>query len=200
MEGDTAPLKALRDVARRAGALVYVDDAHGAFASGSHGRGTPEVQGLAHHDFLYIGTLGKALGCQGGFVIGPAALIEWLRNRARPFIYSTAMAPPVAGAALAALELVGTQPRLRTRLAQAAARLHRGLAHRASQHSYIVPVMLGSAARALAVSQRLWERGHFAPAIRPPTVPAGTARLRLSLSALHTSRQIDDVCEALSEA
>ncbi len=199
MEGDTAPLQALRDVARRHGALVYVDDAHGVFASGATGRGTPEVQGVAHEDFLYIGTLGKALGCQGGFVVGPRVLIALLHNRARPFIYSTAMAPPVAGAALAALHLVQEHPAPRARLARLVARLHAGRPGIASR-SYIVPIILGSASRAMKVSQQLWRRGHFAPAIRPPTVPAGTARLRLSLSAAHTPQQIDDVCEALSEA
>lgn len=198
MNGDYAPLEALREVTRRSEALLYVDDAHGAFASGATGRGTPELQGVAHGDFLYIGTLGKALGCQGGFVVGARAFITLLHNRARPFLYSTALACPVVGAALAALQLVQEDPAPRARLAALVARWRARYPAGAVQ-SYIVPVLLGSASRAVEAAQRLWQRGHFAPAIRPPTVPRGTARLRVSLSALHTDSHLDRLCEALED-
>ena len=196
MNGDYAPLQALREITRRAEALLYVDDAHGAFASGATGRGTPELQGVAHGDFLYIGTLGKALGCQGGFVVGARAFITLLHNRARPFLYSTALACPVVGAALAALQLVQEDPAPRARVAALVARWHARYPAGAVQ-SYIVPVLLGSASRAVDAAQRLWQRGHFAPAIRPPTVPRGTARLRVSLSALPAEAPLDRLCEAL---
>lgn len=196
MEGDHAPLPELMRVARRAEALLYVDDAHAAFACGATGRGTPEVQGVKVGDFLYIGTLGKALGCQGGFVVGSRTVIELLQNRARPFIYTTALAPPMVGAALAALKLLREGPSLQQRLADRVQCLQR-LMPELSVRSHIVPVVLGSASKALAAADRLRQRGHFAPAIRPPTVPANQARLRLSLSVLHTDAQLASLAEAL---
>ena len=149
----------------------------------------------------FIGTLGKALGCQGGFVAGPRVLIELVLNRARTFIYTTALAAPVAAAAEAALRLVEQEPERRATLQALAQRLHRhlvslGVASPASP-SHIQPVIIGSARGAVDVADRLWARGSWAPAIRPPTVPERTARLRLSLTALHTPAQIDELAEGL---
>ena len=202
MEGDVSPLSELHAVAQAHEALLYVDDAHGAFALGPTGRGSPEVAGIAHDSLLYMGTLGKALGCQGGFVVGPQILIQFLLNRARPFIYSTALAPPIVAAALAALELVQRDPAPRLRLAQNVQRLRARLLalgefHVAAAHQ-ILPLVVGSSDRACELAGRLRQAGMFVPAIRPPTVPEGTARLRLSVSALHTDQHVDRLAEALS--
>ena len=127
MDGDRAPLAALVDAAEAHDALVYLDDAHGAFVDGPRGRGSPEAAGIPIDRFLYMGTLGKALGCQGGFLAGPRALIELVHTRARTFLYTTALAVPVAAAAHAALALLEAEPQHRQRLLQRAQRLHDGL-------------------------------------------------------------------------
>ncbi|MBI3321214.1 MAG: 8-amino-7-oxononanoate synthase [Candidatus Omnitrophica bacterium] len=212
MDGDCAPLPQLLEAADAHDALVYLDDAHGAFALGPSGRGSPEAGGVAHERFLYSGTLGKALGCQGGFVVGPKTLIEFLRNRARTFIYTTALAVPVAAAAVAALHVLGEEPVWREQLHARVRRLHECLAvlHRSSPsvalhprgssaETYIVPVVVGTTHYALTLAAHLWNRGIWAPAIRPPTVPEGSARIRVSVTALHTDLQIDELIEALHE-
>ncbi len=202
MDGDTPPLAALLEVAEAQDALLYLDDAHGAFVLGASGRGTPEAAGVAPERLLYIGTLGKALGCQGGFVVGPQVLIDYLRNRARTFIYTTALATPVAAAAVAALAVVRQEPQRRQQLSANVRLLHDSLGPLAAsaQASHIVPVIVGEAAAAVELSRRLWERGIWAPAIRPPTVPEGAARLRLSVTAIHTSSQIAALGQALRES
>jgi 8-amino-7-oxononanoate synthase len=204
MDGDSAPLAALADAAARAGAVIYLDDAHGAFVAGAAGRGTPESAGLPHADFLYMGALGKALGCQGGFVAGPATLVDFLRNHARAFIYTTAPAVPVMAAAVRALELLAQEPERRDMLHARAARLHRKLCALPGvaipPASHILPVVIGDTPRVSSIAERLSAAGHWAPAIRPPTVPDGTARLRLSATALHTEAQIDALADALQEA
>ena len=203
MDGDLAPLRDLLAVVEAHEAMLYVDDAHGAFVLGEQGRGTPAALGVSHARFLYMGTLGKALGCQGGFLVGPSPLIEWLRNRARPFIYSTALATPLAAAAVEALQVLRDEPQRRRQLHERVDRLRTQLArHGASTihvPSHIVPIHLGETPRALEIAQRLFEQGHWAPAIRPPTVPQGTARLRLSLSALHTEAHIDSLAQLLAD-
>ncbi len=201
MDGDRAPLAALSEVAQAHDALIYLDDAHGAFVAGTTGRGSPEAAGIAHDRFLYMGTLGKALGVQGGFVVGPRTLIEFLHNRARPFIYATALAIPVAAAAHEALRVVEEEPQHRRALQARISRLHaqlpRGLSP--AQPSHIMPVILGEASTAVTLAQRLWEHGIWSPAIRPPTVPRNTSRLRLSITALHTDEQVDALGAALRE-
>ena len=201
MEGDRAPLKDLADVAQRYGALLYVDDAHGAFATGHTGRGTPEVEGVAHGSMIYMATLGKALGCQGGFVVGHSKLIRLVHNRARTFIYETAQAPPIVAAAVEGLRVVQEEPALRESLAGNVERLHQRLGPDLGRSpSHIVPIMLGGTQRARRLAAELFGKGIFAPAIRPPTVPAGTARLRLSVSTLHTAGQIEQLVRALSNS
>lgn len=202
MDGDQPPLADLLNVAERHDAILYLDDAHGAFVMGATGRGTPEAAGISHDRFLYMGTLGKALGSQGGFVIGPNTLIETLRNRARTFVYETALAVPNAAAALEALSVLRESAQPRDTLSQRVARLHERLAPLAripQPGSHIIPLILGEASRALTAAQQLWERGIWAPAIRPPTVPPGSARLRLSVTALHSDAHIDQLVDALSE-
>ena len=204
MEGDRAPLRALLEVAERHDALVYLDDAHGAFVEGRTGRGSPEAAGIEHARVIYMGTLGKALGCQGGFIAGPRALTAWLQNRARTFIYSTAPAVPVIGAAIEALRIVREDPAPRQRLARSVQHAHRLLKHHgdlaARQPSHIIPMIVGESSRATRLADELAERGMLALAVRPPTVPEGAARLRISLSALHTEEQISQLVEALRDA
>ena len=203
MDGDSPPLPALLQAAEAHRALVYLDDAHGAFILGERGRGTPEAQGIAHERLIYMATLGKALGCQGGFIIGPQPFVEHVRNTARTFIYTTALATPVAAAACAALRLLKDDPQRRLRLAQQVARLHGRLASTAnlssSSRSHIVPIVVGGTQQARQLSQALWDQGIWAPAIRPPTVPEGTARLRLGVTALHTDEQIDRLVDLLAQ-
>ena len=204
MDGDRSPLAQLAKVATAHDALVYVDDAHGVFVLGETGCGSPEAAGVPHDRFLYMGTLGKALGCQGGFVIGPRGLIEFLHNRARTFIYSTALAVPVAAAAAAALQVLRDEAAPRAQLWQRVRRLHEHLAQlglvRGQDLSHIVPLIVAHHQRAVKLADYLWDQGMWAPAIRPPTVPEGTARIRLSVTALHTEVQIDALADALREA
>ncbi|HEX9780612.1 MAG TPA: 8-amino-7-oxononanoate synthase [bacterium] len=202
MDGDAAPLRELAEAAGAHGALVYVDDAHGAFVRGRCGRGSLEAAGLDERSpVVYMATLGKALGSQGGFVAGPAALIRTLENRARSFIYSTALAVPAAAAALEALRLLGEEPWRRASLEARARQLHAGLRERGfrtpATASHIAPVVVGAPASALALAEVLWDRGLWCPAIRPPTVPAGTSRLRLSLTADHREEDVEAVLGAL---
>jgi 8-amino-7-oxononanoate synthase len=201
MEGDRAPLKALIEIAQREGAVLYVDDAHGAFATGATGRGTPEVAGISQEPMIYMATLGKALGCQGGFVTGSSSLIRLIQNRARSFIYETAQSPPLVAAAMEGLDVIEQDASRREALARNVRRLHDRLAPLLNPPSlsHLVPIVVGTSRRARELSASLIEQGIFAPAIRPPTVPEGTARLRLSMSALHTVEHIDQLVQALSE-
>ena len=186
MDGDMAPVVDLVGVCAERGALLVLDDAHVVLG--------PEFE-TDGAEVLRVGTLSKALGSLGGFVAGPAALIEVLVNRARPFIFSTASAPAAMAAAVAALEVVrGPEgDMLRGRLRANVDRVRPG------HPSPIVPVVLGGEAEALTASQRLLARGLLVPAIRPPTVPAGTSRLRVTLSAAHTDAQVGALVDALSE-
>ena len=203
MEGERAPLAELVSVAQSHGALVYLDDAHGAFVLGPTGRGTPEAAGVPHAALLYMGTLGKALGTQGGFVVGPASLINFLQNRARTFLYATALAVPVVAASVEALRVLAHDGQRRQTLETRCRQLWEGLgrlhATTLREPSHILPVVVGSTPRATALSQRLWDAGMWCPAIRPPSVPEGGARLRLSLTALHTASHVDDLLRALGE-
>lgn len=204
MDGDRAPLAELAEVAQTHEAIVYLDDAHGTFVLGEAGRGSPEAAGVGHEHVLYMGTLGKALGGQGGFVVGPRALVDLLHNRARTFIYTTALAVPLAAAALSGLRVLADEPKHRQQLWDNVAHLHERLGSlriaRALAPSHIVPIIVGEANRALALAAHLWDRGCWAPAVRPPTVPAGRARIRLSVTALHTPAQVDALVQALSES
>ena len=203
MEGDCAPLRDLLEVAEAHQALVYVDDAHGAFVLGDTGRGSPEAAGLPHHRFLYMGTLGKALGCQGGFVTGPVPLIRFLHHRARSFIYTTALPTSVVAAAVEALEILGREMHHRLCLWERVRSLTHHLHVRRllpeSFGSHIIPVEVGRSDKAIRLSARLWQAGIWAPAIRPPTVPKGKARLRITASALHEDSDIERLAEALKK-
>jgi 8-amino-7-oxononanoate synthase len=202
MDGDLAPLSAMVAAARRHGALVLLDDAHGIGCLGPGGRGSAEAEGVALRDVdVLVGTLGKALGSFGAFVAGPAALRELLVNTARSFVFSCALAPPQVAAARAALALVVREPWRRVQLQANAARLRAGLAARgistAPSCTHIVPVQIGDNDRTMAVAEGLLARGFYAQGIRHPSVPEGTARLRLTVMATHEDAQIDALADAL---
>ena len=205
MDGDVAPLADLVDLARRYGAWTYVDDAHAVGAVGPEGRGTTAVQGAAARPDVLVGTLGKAFGVAGAFVVGSATLQAYLVNRARSFVFSTAPMPAQAAAAREGLRIARAEPDRRMRLAENAARLRASLASlgvscAGDATSHIVPVIVGGAARAAALGPMIAERGFAVGAVRPPTVPPGTSRLRLSVSAAHTSEQIAGVAQALADS
>ena len=203
MDGDVAPLPKLVDVAKRFGALVLVDDAHGTGALGAGGRGSLELTGVHEGVDLLVGTLGKSLGSFGAFVAGSARLRELLVNTARSFIFSCALAPPQVAAARAALVLLEREPWRRQRQQANAERLRRGLAARglstAPSSTHIVPVVIGENERTMALCERLLARGFYAQGIRHPSVPEGTARLRLTLMASHPPEVVDALAAAVAE-
>lgn len=202
MDGDLAPLPELLELCERYDAWLVVDDAHGVGVLGERGRGSLEHFGIASARIVYMATLGKALGGYGAFVAGHEDAIEWIMQRARTYIFSTALPAAIALAAVAALERVERDPelvaRLRSRISEfRAACAARGLAPLPSTTA-IQPFVLGEPARALEASVRLQAEGFLVPAIRPPTVPQGTARLRVSLSAAHDSGDLEQLADALA--
>jgi glycine C-acetyltransferase len=203
MDGDTAPLAEMTQLARRWGALLLLDDAHGTGTLGPIGRGTAELQGVAEHVDVWMGTLGKALGSFGAFVAGSFKLRDLLVNVARSFIFSCALSPPQIEAGRAALHLLRTEPLRRARLQANAARLRERLArHGVSTEpstTHIVPVVIGASAPTMAVCERLLERGFYTQGIRHPSVPRGTARLRVTPMTTHRDEEIDALADAIAE-
>jgi 8-amino-7-oxononanoate synthase len=202
MDGDLAPLPALAAAATAHDATLVVDDAHGLGVLGRDGRGTLDHHGLGVAEVpVLMGTLGKAFGCFGAFVAGSTPLIEWLENRARSYIYTTASPPALAEAARAALALCVREGWRRERLTVLIARLRTGAAELGlpllPSTTPIQPLLVGAAAAALAASQALRTDGLLVTAIRPPTVPEGGARLRITLSAAHSEAQVDRLLAAL---
>jgi 8-amino-7-oxononanoate synthase len=202
MDGDLAPLPELSRCAGTHGLWLVVDDAHGLGVIGADGGGVLEHFGLGCDAVpVLVGTLGKAFGSFGAFVAGSAALIEFLLQKARTYIYTTALPEPVAAATRAALALIRQESGRRERLAALVTRF-RAAAHAAgvplgSSTTAIQPVLLGSPAAALAAQGQLAAAGYWVVAIRPPTVPAGSARLRITLSAAHTEAQVDALASEL---
>ncbi len=201
MDGDIAPLPALAELARAHDAVLVLDEAHATGALGPNGEGALARSGLDAEGVVVVGTLSKALASAGGFVAASATVIDYLVNRSRPFIFNTALPPASVGAALAALDVVAAEPERRARLDALAARLREGLADAghppSGSETAIVPLLLGSADAALAAERRLREAGILSRAIRPPTVPEGTARIRFNLIATHTEGDIDRVLAAV---
>ena len=202
MDGDIAPLPALADACRRHGAWLMVDDAHGLGVVGECGRGSVNHFGLGADDVpVLMGTLGKALGTFGAFVAGSEALIETLIQSARSYIYTTAPPPAIAEATRESLRIAAAESWRRERLASLIARFRQGAVQLGlplmASETPIQPVVAGDAAKALAWSQALERSGILVTAIRPPTVPEGSARLRITLSALHEDDQVDRLLDAL---
>ncbi|WAN09418.1 8-amino-7-oxononanoate synthase [Stutzerimonas balearica] len=205
MDGDLAELPALCAQARRHGAWMMVDDAHGFGALGASGAGVVEHFGLELDDVpVLVGTLGKAFGTAGAFVAGSDELIETLIQFARPYIYTTSQPPAVACATLKSMELLRSEGWRREHLQRLVARLREGAAQIGltlmDSPTPIQPVLIGDSARALRLSALLRERGILVGAIRPPTVPAGSARLRITLSAAHSEAQLERLLQALADS
>ncbi len=204
MDGDIAPLQGIVELARRHGLRVAVDEAHGTGTLGPGGRGALAAAGLAEQVDVIVATLSKALGCYGAFVACNASMARFLLNTARPFIFSTALPVPVAAAALAALTVLKEQPELVQALAANAAVLREELGaqglHVEGGESPIVPLIVGEASAAMEICERTLARGVFAQAIRPPTVLAGTSRLRMTVMATHSPEQLRAAARVIGEA
>ncbi len=206
MDGDEAPLARLLELAERYDAWLIVDDAHGLGVLGPQGRGSIADAGLPPHpNLIMIGTLGKAAGVSGAFVAGQRNVIEWLIQRARSYIYTTGPSPMVAGALLASIERIRQGDALRMRLQKNIAQLREGIADLnlpfklLPSRTGIQALVIGDNAHTLKISQHLLAQGYWVPAIRPPTVAPGSARLRISLSAAHTTAHIVGLLNALGQ-
>ena len=221
MDGDVAPLRELCDLAERFDADVLVDEAHGTGVFGEHGRGVCEHLSVENRVAVRVGTLSKAVGTLGGFVAGPQTLIDWLWNKARPQVFSTALPPSICAAATAAIEIIQDEPELQAKLWQNSEFVRREMdavprpsgsgreSHEdraaPSRSRYgeslgpIIPIMMGDPDAAVAAQRKLEECGCLVAAIRPPTVPQGTSRLRISLSAAHDEAALQNLVDALRE-
>ncbi len=204
MDGDLAPLADLADVADRHGSMLLVDEAHGTGVFGPNGRGAASACEVADRVHVRVGTLSKALGSVGGFVAGSRRLINHLVNVSRPLIYSTALPPAAAAAAREALRISVAEPWRRARAHDLGERVRQALGAQGwtvvASTGPIVPVLVGAADPAVALADRLRSAGLHVPAIRPPTVPAGTARLRISLGAAHSDADVERLLAALADA
>lgn len=203
MDGDAAPLVNLSQIAEQYDTGLVVDEAHAVGVYGQRGGGLLEELQLQSQVLAKLGTLSKALGCVGGYVAGDEKLIGYLVNHCRSYLFSTAAPGLVLLAAQRALQLLVNMQDERQTLRRTARRLRQrlsdlGLASSAGD-SPIIPILVGSESRAVALSRQLWERGIYVPAIRPPTVPVGTSRLRVSLSTSHAPQHIDQLVSALAE-
>jgi len=201
MDGDCPPLADIDRIARANGLHLYVDEAHALGTTGPAGAGLCSTLGI--RPTILVGTLGKSLGASGAFIAGDASTIHYLWNKARPHVFSTALAPVVAAAALAALQVLKSEPRLRDNLASNTHRLRAGLRMKGlvpggANEAPIVPILVGSDSQAVALSAALLGDGYLVPPIRPPTVPEGSARLRITASAVHTHEEIDGLVESLA--
>jgi len=202
MDGDIAPLRGIAELAASHGALTMIDEAHSTGVFGVSGSGLAEELGVEKKIDIVMGTLSKALGAQGGFVCGSKKLIEYLVNKSRSFIYSTALSPVTAAAALKAVELIGTEPARRKKLLENAASLRKTFAARgfdiSGSESQIIPVVMGSVEKTAALSEKLFMAGMLAPAIRPPTVPEEKCRIRISLTSEHSLEDINKMAAVIA--
>ena len=199
MDGDEADLQTLVRLRNKYDAFLIVDEAHAFGCLGATGAGLAEQLGLLDNVDIVVATMSKALAAAGGVVAAPKAVIDLLINKARSFIYTTAPTVANCAAASAALEILNTEPQRREKLRKNAEylrhRLNQLAINTARSSSHIIPVIIGKEKDALTVSSKLYEMGFFVPAIRPPTVPLGTARLRLSLQTDHNRQQMDRLCD-----
>jgi len=200
MDGDEASLTEIVELAEKYDAVVMVDEAHATGVFGAHGAGVVQKLGLGDRVLVQMGTLGKALGGFGAYVAGSRGLRELLINRCRSFIFTTSLPPAVMAMAMAAIELVKREPERRETLRNNCRRLKEGLRklgfHVDASESPILPLIIGDAGECMGFSERLLEKSVFAQGIRPPTVPPGTSRLRITLMATHTREHIDRALEA----
>ena len=203
MDGDLAPLPDLVRLAEEFHATLLVDDAHGSGVMGLGGRGSIEYWGVELANILHMGTLSKALGTSGGFITGTKDFIAYLINTSRSFMYSTAPPPAIAAAAQAAIHIIQYEPERRARLWQNREHMYQGLmamgCYMTKTQSPILPIVVNDPKLAVAMSLGLQKRGIYIPAIRPPTIPKGTSRLRVTVTAEHSSEQIDAALAAIQQ-
>ncbi len=202
MDGDLASLPDIIVLAERYSATVVLDDAHGTGVLGRQGRGTVEHFDLEdRNNLIQMGTLSKAVGVFGAYVVGGRELITYLINKARSFLYTTALPPAVAAAAIAALEIIQKEPELRATLWENQNYFVKGLKalgyHLIATETPIIPLLIGETSLAVQLAEKLLEAGIYAPAIRPPTVPKGTSRIRFTVMATHTKGQLNFALDAL---
>ena len=204
MDGDVADLKSLVALKHRYGAVLIVDEAHALGCMGATGAGLCEQEGVLEEVDIVVAPLGKAVAASGGIVAGPQSVIDYLVNKARPFIYTTAPSPAIAAGASKAIDIIRSEPQRRERLQSAAAYLRERFLAMGLDigHSttHIIPVLLGTSKRAIAISAMLYEAGYYVAAIRPPTVPPNTARLRISVQADHSCAHLEGLCRAMADA
>jgi glycine C-acetyltransferase/8-amino-7-oxononanoate synthase len=203
MDGDEAPLVGVVDFAEKFNAMVMVDEAHATGIFGTNGAGVVAKLGLGERVAIQMGTLGKALGGFGAYVAGSAALRDLLINRCRSFIFTTSLPPAVMAMALAAIDLVKKEPERREALSANCSMLKNGLIQLGFElgqsESPILPLIVGDAGKCMKFSEQLLANGVFAQGIRPPTVPPGTSRLRITLMATHTAGQIERALKVFAE-
>jgi 8-amino-7-oxononanoate synthase len=205
MDGDLAPLPQMLSLCERHNAWLVIDDAHGFGTLGANGRGALEHFALRSPNLVYMGTLGKAAGVGGAFVVAHGSVIELLIQRARPYIFTTAAPPALAHALLTSIDIIGgdegasRRAHLRTLIGQLQRDLTLTRWEQIASNTAIQPIIIGSNAEALRIGAALYGKGLWVPAIRPPTVPAGTARLRVTLSAAHTEEEVAQLSAALNE-
>jgi len=204
MDGDLAPLPEIVALAEKYDAFVMVDDAHATGIFGSRGTGTVEHFNLEGKVAVQVGTLSKALASCGGYVTGKSDLINYLRNKARSFIYSTGLPPAAVGAAIAAVDLIREKPEIRARLFDNADFLRKGLTRLGftilTEESQIIPILVGDDSLTMAMDKALFEHGVFVTGIRPPSVPPGTSRLRVSVMSTHTREDLEEVLNIFESA
>jgi 8-amino-7-oxononanoate synthase len=203
MDGDCSDLAALAELKNRHNAVLIVDEAHGLGCLGPTGAGLAEESGLLDQVDILVAPLGKAAASAGALIASKKVVIDYLINKARPFIYTTAPSPACAAAALAAIRVIRQEPQRRRRLQDNASFLRNRLREMGldigQSTTQIIPVIAGSSEKALALAKGLEERGFFILAIRPPTVPKGTARLRISVQSDHTREQLENLCGAIEQ-
>ncbi|MGE7766033.1 8-amino-7-oxononanoate synthase [Peribacillus sp. NPDC096540] len=199
MDGDIAPLPGIVELAKRYEALVMVDDAHATGVLGRYGRGTSEHFGLKGKIDIEMGTLSKAVGAEGGYIAGSRSLVDYVLNRARPFVFSTALSAGVVASALTAVDIIQAEPERRVRLRAISQRLYNELTSLgytvSGGETPILAIICGEPEQAMFLSKELHKHGIYAPAIRPPTVPSGTSRIRLTLMATHQEEQMNQVID-----
>jgi 8-amino-7-oxononanoate synthase len=201
MDGDVAHLTELVELKNKYNAILIVDEAHSLGCFGQTGAGLCEQEGLLEQVDIIVAPLGKAVAATGGIVAGPKAVKDYLINKARPFIYTTAPSPVVAAATLKSLEIIQTEPDRRKQLNDNAAFLRNAFTEMGlnigNSTTQIIPIIIGDSAKAVDISKKLFEAGYFISAIRPPTVPSGTARLRVSVQSDHTQEQLEGLIAVL---
>ena len=190
MDGDIAPLPQIVELARKYNAITMIDEAHATGIIGKTGKGAEEYFGIEGQIDIVMGTLSKALGSLGGFIAGSYELIDYLKNKARSFIYTTALPPAACAAALAALDIIEAEPELRNKLAE-------NIRAFGERETPIIPLIIGDAKKTMEISQKLFEQGLFISGVRPPTVPEGESRLRITVTASHSKEEIECLVSSL---